>query len=156
LTLWLPSIEELSTHNGDWALYEGVLRAALDRDFVASTPTLDGKPCYLTEPVDDRFWHMISEGTGTEASRTPDLRRCERLCWVRPIIEAVARGDAKLWRAKRGKHNRAHVALPDYSHLIVLSETKKVMLLITSYCVDEPHRRRKLHRDWNADPNRQP
>jgi hypothetical protein len=147
----------MAQHGGDWVLYEAKLRVIFQRDLVTSAPTLDGKPCYLSMPEADQFWHLISTGT---SARTPDIPRCERLCWVRPMIEAVARGEANMWRAKKknlkGKtKTRVHVALPNFSHFIVLTETARAMLLVTAYYTYS-HQRLKLQRAWAADPNHLP
>src|SRR4030066_170192 len=46
------------------------------------------------------FWHLISEGK-SEKDRLPDLRRCERIRWPRPIIEHHDRLTIKFWGPER-------------------------------------------------------
>lgn len=77
------------------------------------------------------------------------------------MIEAVARGDARMWRAtkknaKGKKKTRVHVSLPDFSHLIVLTETKQKMLLVTAYPITQKHQRGKLQKAWAGDPTHLP
>src|SRR5690625_5054274 len=88
---WLPPMICLSNHQGNWNNYFQVIYEIFHRDFVTSKPTFRGvrlglkrHPEYDGKPA--TFWHMISEGS-VEAERTPDLRRCERIAWPRPVIE---------------------------------------------------------------------
>ena len=46
------------------------------------------------------FWHMISLGK-VESERTPELRRCERVSWPRPLIEQCQRDGVKVWEEMR-------------------------------------------------------
>src|SRR3546814_6601574 len=57
------------------------------------------------------FWHLVQEGR-VEDDRLPDLRRCERIRWVRWVIEnATANAEIDIWQNTRGTEEigRAHV-----------------------------------------------
>jgi hypothetical protein len=95
------------------------LHQQFTRDFVESLPTWPGKHVGLKRhPEYDgksaTFWHMISEGSD-ETERTPDLRRCERIAWPRPVIDAfdeVPPGTmpARIiwWQEIRGSEQKEH------------------------------------------------
>ena len=100
-------------------------------------------------PKAQHFWHIISEGM-TEDERLPDLRRCERIRWPRPMIEAIALSHIKWWRNRRKEEERIVIALDDYSYIVVLADRGDYVLLWTAYCVEQEHTRRKLHREYEA------
>ncbi len=92
---WLPQLIKLENFGGDWQRYIDEVFAIFYKDFIESQPKfremwvrcrrdlLDGKEA--------GFWHCVSEGAD-EANRNSDLRRCERIRWVRVIIENYGGG----------------------------------------------------------------
>ena len=88
---WLPSLIRLEDYDGNWDKYINAVFAVFYRDFIETQPKFRGKwvRCRKAPVVDGKeagFWHCVSEGPD-EDRRTPDLRRCERIAWVRKIIE---------------------------------------------------------------------
>ena len=85
-------------------------------DFVARPPSFRGRHIGLKRYPMDRgkeatFWHLISEGQ-VEAERLPNMRRCERIRWPRPMIHDSETNDLKIWRQERkGEQRVAIVAL---------------------------------------------
>jgi len=75
------------------------------RTIVDSRPIFRGQILALKRhPViqnkEATFWHLLSEGK-IEENRLPDLRRCERIRWPRPIIERESDSRIKIWENKR-------------------------------------------------------
>lgn len=145
----------LNDYDGDWEKFLDFLYALFKRDF------LDGAPQFK-KPVRTKFfpevdhpkykhatfWHLISEGK-IESERVPALDRCERLGWIRPVIERYRSSDVRAWEEirhgqGRGIEPRIHIALNDFSYLVVLSERHDYVLLWTAYPINEQHSRRKL------------
>lgn len=88
----LPPLLLLEDFGHNWDEYFEAIYKIFCRDFVVSKPNFEGKRFALKKhPMikgkEATFWHIISEGR-LEDNRLPDLRRCERIGWPRPIIEA--------------------------------------------------------------------
>ena len=98
------------------------------------------------------FWHFISEGPD-EASRTIDIRRCERIRWPRPVIDRFVDRKPALaaailwWKTRRGCEDRFVLALPDFSYVVIVADRGEYVLPWTTYCVEHDHRRQKLRRE---------
>lgn len=90
---WLPPLVLFTDYGGNWNRYVEALYSYFKQDFVDSSPSFRGTQLALKRhPMEHgkeaTFWHLISEGQ-VEDKRVPNLRRCERIRWPRPIIEYV-------------------------------------------------------------------
>lgn len=151
---WLPSLVTMADYAGNWGDYLDAIYSIFQRDFVQSKPQYAAKRFALKRhPVyqgkEATFWHLISEGS-KEEDRTPDMRRCERIGWPRPIIEAIDSDNVCVWRNKRGRSERIVIAVNDFSYLVILEDRKDFILLWTAYHVDQKHRRRKYEKEYNS------
>jgi hypothetical protein len=149
---WLPKLITLNDHEGDWRKYCEAIYEIFQRDFI------DSKPVYATKrfalkrhPEYDgkaaTFWHLISEGK-VEEERTPDFRRCERIAWPKPIIEAIGNDNVCLWKNKRGRNERILIAVEDFSYVVVLDDREDFVLLWTAFYVEYPNRRRRMKQEY--------
>jgi len=93
------------------------------------------------------FWHIISEGN-IEENRLPDMRRCERIRWPRPVIEHSHENGVKVWKNIRGREIRICLWLESLEYLVILADRKDYVLLWTAYMVDKDHRRQKLQKEF--------
>jgi hypothetical protein len=154
MALILPPTMDLKDHGGDWNPYFELVHRQFLADFVPCRFKCLGKrvSARLNPPSEGKspcFWHLISEGP-EEEERTPDLRRCERIGWVRPVIEAAGTNDVRTWREDGHKGDkRLMVATPDFDYIVVLVEKADHFLVITAYHVEHDHRRAKFKRRWN-------
>ncbi len=149
---WLPPLVLLANYEGDWNRYLEVLYGYFCQDFVTSSPVYGGMRVGLKRhPIvngkEATFWHVISEGT-LEADRLPDMRRCERIRWPRPILEAVQQRQVRCWKNHRGHEQRIVIALDDFSYVVVLAQRKAYVILWTAYCIENEHRRQKLRQEY--------
>ncbi len=157
---WLPELMVLSDFAGKWQAYLDAIYEVFCDDFVGSRPSYPGKRFALKRfpkalGKEATFWHLIQEGD-VEEDRTPDLRRCERIRWPRPIIEAIQTDKVRQWRNTRGKNERIVIATNDFSYVVILDDRADYVLLWTAYCVEQEHRRRKLEREfeeWKKSQN---
>ena len=151
---WLPELITLNDHEGDWPNYCEVIYAIFHRDFVASKPTYAPKRFALKRhPEYDgkaaTFWHLISEGP-VEEQRTPDMRRCERIAWPKPIIEAIGNDNVRFWMNTRGRSKRILIAVEDFSYVVILDDRKDFVLLWTTYHLKYSNQRRRMEREYEA------
>lgn len=149
---WLPQLVCLPEYGGDWERYLAALYIFFKKDFIDSTPMYKGKRLGLKKhPLKDgkeaTFWHFIQEGS-EEAERVPDMRRCERIRWPRPIIENAAEPIVKIWKNKRGSEYRILLWLEEQEYLVVLAERAGYLLPWTAYLVTDEHRKRKLRKEY--------
>ena len=92
------------------------------------------------------FWHLIQEGY-VEDERTPDLRRCERLRWVRWVIEnATSHPEIDEWQNSR-KNEINTLLWYREEYLVVLAQRQGYWLLKTAYCTDQTLRVGQLRRE---------
>ena len=149
---WLPPLEELNNYGGDWKRYEAALYQFFRDDFVTSTPTFRARRVGLkrypmTDGKEATYWHCISEGK-SEADRTPDLRRCERIRWPRPCIEHET--ELMVWIEDRNGEDRVHLFLEPEGYVIVLAARNGYFTLWTTFYVEYPHQRRKFIRRFES------
>ena len=155
MPVWLPALICLSDFGGDWNRYEEALYEVFCRDFLRARTTFGGMPVRLKRhPVmggkEATFWHFTSEGQ-VEAQRLPDLRRCERIAWPKPVIERAGTDPAiKLWENERRGEKRACLWLEEEDYLVVLAIRESYVLPWTAYLVLEEHRKRKLRKEYEA------
>lgn len=164
---WLPGLVYLNDCDGNWDHYVEMLYTYFCGDFVSSRPHLLGSLVHhQREPYhqekEETFWHLISEGT--EPNRVPDMPRCQRVRWPRPVIEHHATPDVFAWRQNREQRerhtgrDRIAIALNDFSYLLILRQVIKkkkrhFFILITGYPIAGERRRERLRKEYeNSSP----
>lgn len=148
---WLPGLEELGAYGGDWSRYLEAIYAIFCADFVRSKPQFRGvrlglKRLPVIEGKEATFWHIISEGSN-ESERLPDMRRCERIRWPRPIIENEESPEIKVWTEVHKGEERIHLWLEAEGYLTVLNR-RNGYLLWTAFYVEREHQRDKYRKRW--------
>lgn len=149
---WLPPLVMFSDYGGDWVSYLDAIYNYFKQDFVDSKPVFQGRRLGLkrhpmAQGKEATFWHMIQEGD-VEEDRTPDFRRCERIRWPRPIIEHDADKTIKVWVNQRRGEQRICLWFEQENYLVILADRGNYILPWTAYLVEQPHRQRKLQREY--------
>lgn len=156
---WLPELMLLSEYDGDPNAYLEALHDAFVEDFVVSKPKwLDKRVGLKRHPEYNgksaTFWHMITEGS-SEADRTLDMRRCERIRWPKHFMEEhdglpPHKSKARLvwWAEPRRGETRYLLALSDFSYVAVVADRGDFVLPWTAFYVEQEHRRRKFRRRY--------
>ncbi|OOF88180.1 hypothetical protein BKG94_07725 [Rodentibacter ratti] len=155
---WLPDLLLLEDFGGDWEKYFNAVYRIFERDFERSKPIFAGHTVNLKRhpTYNDKsatFWHTISEGKD-ESERTPDIRRCERIAWLKPIFEEfqevkpTENSKIRWWLEMRGKEERYHLALPDFSYVVVVAKRTNFVLPWTAFYVEYNHQRRKYQKKY--------
>ncbi len=158
---WLPELVIFESYDNNWNKYLEALYGFYKIDFLDNKPKYKNKdvgvkrlPMY--EGKESNFWHLIQESyqTKEEEDRIPDLRRCERIRWPKPIIENVKNSRVLVWENTR--HNKAGIEnnvcfwFKNKEYLVVLRKRKKYFLLWTAYPVIKEHTKRKLWKEYEA------
>ena len=148
---WLPQLILFEDYNGDWQLYENAVYSKFYSDFIASRPTFQGLPVRITKNLvkgkERGFWHCIQEGP-VEESRTPDLRRSERIGWIKAIIEHAHEPSIKMWHNGRRGKTRQLLWCKDAEFLVVLEKRPDTWFLWTAYCVTGEYKKLKLRKEY--------
>lgn len=153
LPAWLPELVLLDDHGGDWDVYVEALHAVFKDDFLGGDEILyEGKRVALKRhPVENgkeaTFWHIISTGK-TEADREIDLRRCERIGWLRAILDNCDDGCLKIWTEEVRGDTRIHLWCEDAEYLVILADRGDYVLPWTAYPVTREHQKKKLLARW--------
>lgn len=139
MTDWLPPIVPF---DGDWEGYCDQIHEIFESDLRAARffglrvgrrrePEVQGKA--------DGFWHVTTEGFASGSDdRLPDMRRCERISWIRPMIDAAGTDRVHCWLSDRPpKKPNVVIALPDFSHVVILARRRGTngayMMLVTAF-----------------------
>ena len=151
---WLPPLVKMEDYNGEWDKYLDALHDYFVQDFVHHKPTFRSKPLSLKRhPLsygkEATFWHVISSGA-TEEKRFVDPRRCERIRWIRAVIEHAGDPSVKVWFTNRSGESRICLWLEEQEYLVILAERKGYLLIWTAYTVTENHRKRKLQKEFES------
>jgi hypothetical protein len=155
----LPDLIKLESHNGCWKDYIEAVYKVFKKDFIEDRTfyknTIVALRKYpLLKDKEACFWHLTSQGK-TEEERTPDLRKCEKIGWIKPIIEFAKDKDIKFWKSKRKKgsssvyEDRICLCYGDWEYLVVLADRGDYILLWTAYPIDYGHTRRKLEKEFD-------
>lgn len=85
-----------------------------------------------------------------EDDRMPDLRRCERIRWVRWVIEnAASHVEIDMWQNTRGTETNTLLWFRE-EYLVVLGQRQGYWLLRTAYCTEKSGRIAQLRKERDA------
>jgi hypothetical protein len=147
---WVPPLILMADYGHSFQPYIEAVYAVFHEAFVDSQPQFLGRwvRCRRDPIYDGKeagFWHCTSQGP-TEEERIPDLRRCERIRWVRAVIENHADGRIDVWYNDRRGDTRYSLWFNE-EYLVVLADRRHTWQLITAFTTDRDHQRRKLRRE---------
>lgn len=148
---WLPDALRYGDFGGDWDKFLAAVYAVFERDFKQSRPNYEERPvaydCRMENGKEVAFWHITSSINPNTGDRVPDLRRCERIPWPRPMIEHPNDKELAVWRNKRKRDTRVLLWLEKLDYLVVLADRPRTIVIVTAYCTDRKHTRTKLRKE---------
>ena len=161
LPSWLPKLVLYSDHGKDWNSYEEFLYKIFVQDIITSGLCFNGKKVsFYKEPMYKNkvatFWHVTSEDfNGNEEDRPPDFRRCERIGWIKAIIENNKDSNVKVWENERGNSKRTCVWFDsnEDSFIVVLETKPNFYILKTAYQVEHKNRKERLEKEYQGYKN---
>lgn len=152
---WLPDLvlyEDLSA----WQEYEKILYSIFSSDFIKSRPYYKGKPVFIRKhPIEqgkeEAFFHVTCQDYDKNGNRLPDLRRCERIRWVRSFIEnydcdptkCPSCDGVKVWQEPYKMYSRTFILLEEERYIVIIENREEYNLLITAFYFDREHRLKK-------------
>lgn len=147
---WIPPLILMADFDYSWPAYIDAAYARFRADFVESKPKLQGlevtcaaHPFY--DGKESGFWHCVQEGK-IEDERIPDLRRCERVGWIRAIIENSSDHCIDRWSNDR-RSERRHYLWFHEEFLVVIADRKRYWRLITAFPTARAHSVEKLRKE---------
>jgi hypothetical protein len=149
---WLPGLVCLSSYGGNAEIYIQALYFIFKEDFIISRPVFRGRQIGLARyDLQDgkcvTFWHIIQERP-IGAQERPDLRRCEKIRWPKPIIENCEDRLIKIWEEYSRKDNCLLLYLEEKEYVVVLSIRKNYYLLKTAYPVTYQKKKQQLLKNY--------
>ena len=151
---WLPELVLFETFNGDWKAYEAALYEFYTQDFIATKPNFRGAVLAVkrhpqVNGKDATFWHITGEGD-THDDKLPNLRRCERIRWPKPVIENCDGRHLKIWENKHSGEISVCIWSEEAEYLVILRKRRGYILFWTAYPVTQTHSKAKLEREYAA------
>lgn len=146
-----PDLVPFQAFGGDWETYQAALYRIFQQEIASGGLRFQGLPvsCRRLPQTGGRwaaFWHLVQEGPAEE-DRTPDLRRCERIRWVRWVIEnANTHPEIDRWKNTRYTERNALLWYRE-EYLVVLTRRRDYWLLKTAYCTERSGRIAQLRRE---------
>lgn len=159
---WLPPLVPCLDWNR-FADYEDEIYELFCQDFIDSQPSFEGRPVHIRkEPRVDgwvqAFFHVTSSEYTQGKPRDPDIRRCERIRWIRAFIENYNCDPSlcphcdgvKVWEEPYKTYKRVHLLLEEENYMVIIERRETYALLITAYYFDYPHTLEKQLKKYRA------
>ncbi|HDH00421.1 MAG TPA: hypothetical protein ENG80_01240 [Nitrospirae bacterium] len=166
---WLPDMLCVNpwTENTYEKLYNIFCRDIRDSDL-----RYFSKAVWIFLELDDGkesvFWHLTSrttkpikiprrkrkfysdDQTYIEEERLPDLRRCERLPWIKALIEHSSEPEVRAWDYEEGNRTiKTYVWLKEYDFVVIMKKYPDgKRRLITSFYVDSLYKQKDFERKY--------
>ena len=135
---------------GDWVAYECELYRIFESEIKGGGLQYCGLPikCRRIPETQGKwaaYWHLIQQGR-VEDERTPDPRRCERIRWIRWVIEnADSHPEIDVWQNTRPEGANVLLWFRE-EYLVVLGIRQGYWLLRTAYVTEHSERYRGVER----------
>jgi hypothetical protein len=155
---WLEPLTKLEDFGGDPVKYIDHIFSLFKRDFISTTPLYKGKKVFYDKKDDNgkpaTFVHITTEESMTSKERNLCLRRCERITWIKAIIEHASDPIVLVWekeqKTSRRKAIRTYLFLEQEDFLVILQEIKYGHYMITAIYVDNPNQKKKHLKAYGA------
>ena len=149
INCWLPKMEFFSDYDNNWSSYEAALYDIFKADFIDSYPTFNNIRVNVKHyPIEcgkeEAFFHTTCKDYVGNGERVPDLRRCERIRWIRAFIENydcdISKCEncdgVKVWNEPYKSRTRVHILLEEERYMVILEKRNGYYLLITAFYLD--------------------
>lgn len=160
---WLEPLVRLEDFEGDAAKYLDHIFFLFTRDFITTTPVFKGKKVFFDKRDDSgkpaAFVHITTEDNRATKQRELSLRRCERIAWIKAVIEHANDPAVLVWKKEqttsKRRDTRTYLFLEQEDFLVILQEIKYGHYMITAIYVDNPNQKRKHLKAYQSFHNKQ-
>lgn len=123
-----------------------------------NTFSFHGKPVRVFTDLNCNLQHCTFEHLTTKGNngRLYNIKRCERIVWIKDILNGICQRCVKyrVFKDKKWKPNKPHTSryiiwCTEEDYVIILEERERQVMLITAYCVLYENKRRDLERAFN-------
>lgn len=146
---WLPPLNPYD-FDVDYKQYEASLYKKYRDDFINTHPLFDGKIVKvrflpIIDGYEESFIHFTCKNYANVENREPDFKRCERLHWIRKVIEnylcknlcSNSECDGiKIWEEPWKMYSRVHFLFEEERYLVIIEKRADYNLLITAYYLE--------------------
>lgn len=155
----LPELVNLSDFNGDFKKYQDHLYHNIFKTEIYNGKIFYNGKCIMLKRYpeylekEESFFHLTSKFYNhNEEDREPDLRRCERLGWIKPAIEVnhldICNNPCfEMYKKIVSGKERVILLNVEERYNIILEERKEYCILVTAYYIEHDNR---LRRDIRA------
>jgi hypothetical protein len=151
----LPDIIRLEDYKGNFHSYIDAVYTVFERDLIRNRPKFGSHNLQLKfHPLFQNkaytFYHLTHKGE-IESEREPDLRRCERISWVKPTVENTEKWDLKFWKQNRNGKIRVCIQLcvtDDLDYFVILDIRANYILIWTAFIAELPHEKKKKENEY--------
>lgn len=149
---WLPAPLSYNDFGGDYEKFLAAVYEIFECDFKRSRPKYKGSALTYDARIEDGkeavFWHITSSSDTVTGNREPNMRRCERIAWIKSIIEHANDEYVKMWENNRGSSIHILLWLEELDYMVVLRERRNRAVLLSAIYIDQNHQRKKLRKEW--------
>jgi len=148
---WLPELFSVNPWQHD--TYEKLYQI-FERDLKTTQPVYEGKAVWFFPEMEDGkekiFWHLTSRDDKEAGDRLPDLRRSERLPWVRPMLDQPEMPEVLAWDHAEGDGTvKTYVWLENYDFVVIMKKYPDGRRrLVTSFWLEYGNAKRKLRKKY--------
>lgn len=145
---WIPELR-ICEDFSEYESYVEELYELFKRDFIDSSPAyknaiVDIRRTPYDQGKEDGFWHVTCKDYKTGGPRNTDPRRCERIEWIKGVIENYdcntncdeCQG-VLVWEEPYKNSTRTHFLLVDEGYLVIIEPRKSYYVLVTAFYMDE-------------------
>jgi hypothetical protein len=150
---WLPDILNVKSWRND--TYEYLYKIFVI-DFIKDRPIYKNKRITIPPKKEDGkeqiFWHLTSEKDRETGERFPNIRRCERLVWIKPVIEHAHEPEVMEWDFENHTKKRIEtfIWLKEYDFIVIMKKLKNSKhLLLTAFCLSHKRRIKMFEEKFN-------
>ncbi len=150
--LVFPDLIELNNFAGNFQNYFKAVYGIFETHFIKNQPNFNNlKVAVRKYPEVDglhrTFYHITHQGED-ENNRQPDIRRMERICFPKFVIDNNAHNEILIWKNKRGKDERIVLFNEAQNYITILTDRKDYYMFITAYLIETEHRKRSLLKEY--------
>lgn len=154
---WLSPLLKLEDFGGDATAYLDSLFEVFTSSFITTPLMFRGRRVFYDgtdfNGKPKAFDHITTETNKETGERDLCLRRCERIGWIKDIIENCNDSAVLVWEKEyypqgKGAQKRTLLFLEQENFLIVLNELKNGQMLVTAIYVDYPNKKRRHLADY--------